>query len=78
MPQSICLLERLFVKNENGTGFSSPDCFSKIAQFMVSPFKRDGVPVFKRPSCKPRDLNTVLHQCKKYPQHVHRLKFGGR
>ncbi len=42
------------VRNENGTGSSSPACFSRLAQSIEGPARRAGVPVLRRPICRPR------------------------
>ena len=54
MPQSICRVSILSVRNENGTGSSSGRWRSSDAQSMVVPSRRAGVPVFRRPRERPR------------------------
>ena len=52
MPQAICGLAIRSVRNENGTGGSSPGCISRLAQSIVRPSRRAGVPVLSRPSAQ--------------------------
>jgi hypothetical protein len=54
MPQAICGVSIRSVRNENGTGSSSPGCISSRSQAMVAPSRRAGVPVFRRPIWKSR------------------------
>ena len=49
-PHSICGLAIRPVRNENGTGGSSPGCISRPAQSIERPSRRAGVPVLSRPS----------------------------
>ena len=48
-PQLICAVVMRSVRNENGTGASSPGCISRLAQSIERPSSRAGVPVFRRP-----------------------------
>ncbi len=59
MPHSICGLSIRAVRNENGSGGSSPGCISSDAQSMVVPSRRGGVPVLSRPSAKPSALQRL-------------------
>ena len=52
MPHSICGLAIRSVRNENGTGGSSPGCISSAAQSIERPSSRAGVPVLSRPSAQ--------------------------
>ena len=54
MWQAICGVAIRSVRNENGGGGSSPGWRSSPAQSIVRPSSRGGVPVFSRPSAKPR------------------------
>ena len=49
-PQLICAFSIRSVRNEKGTGGSSPACISRLAQSIVRPSRRAGVPVLSRPS----------------------------
>ena len=49
MWQAICGVVIRSVRNENGSGGSSPGCSSSPAQSMVRPSSRGGVPVLSRP-----------------------------
>ena len=53
MWQTTCGVVIRSVRNENGTGGSSPGCTSSPRQSIVVPSSRGGVPVFSRPSAKP-------------------------
>ena len=53
MWQTTCGVVIRSVRNENGTGGSSPGCTSSPRQSIVVPSSRGGVPVFRRPSAKP-------------------------
>ena len=49
-PQLICAFSIRSVRNEKGMGGSSPACISRLAQSIVRPSRRAGVPVLSRPS----------------------------
>ena len=53
MWQATCGVVMRSVRNENGTGGSSPSWTSSPAQSIVVPSSRGGVPVLSRPSAKP-------------------------
>ena len=53
MSQAICGVVIRSVRNENGTGGSSPGCRSRPSQSIVLPSSRAGVPVLRRPSARP-------------------------
>jgi hypothetical protein len=53
MPHVICGVVIAVVRNENGTGGSSPGCTFSPRQSIVVPSSRGGVPVLSRPSAKP-------------------------
>ena len=53
MWQSTCGVVIAAVIVENGSGGSSPGCRSRLAQSIVRPSRRGGVPVFSRPSRRP-------------------------
>ena len=52
-PQAICGRVIRSVRNENGTGSSSPACISRLAQSIEGPARRAGVPVLRRPIWRP-------------------------
>ena len=56
MWQQICFVFIASVKNENGSGFSSPYCFWHFKKFIDSARSRGGVPVFNRSVLKLFDL----------------------
>ena len=51
----------LAVRLEKGTKLSSAGCITSLSQAMVSPFKRAGVPVFKRATGKPSPRSRVAN-----------------
>ena len=59
MPQAICGVVMRSVRNENGTGGSSPGCISSPAQSMVRPSSRGGVPVLSRPSAQAQPVERL-------------------
>ena len=54
MWQTICGVVIRPVRNENGTGGSSPGWTASPRQSIVVPSSRGGVPVLRRPSAKPQ------------------------
>ena len=59
MPHEICGVSIRSVSVENGSGGSSPGCICRLAQSMVRPSSRGGVPVFSRPSANPSRSSVV-------------------
>ena len=53
-PQLICGVAMCPVRNEKGTGVSSPGCISRLAQSIERPSRRAGVPVLRRPRRRSR------------------------
>jgi hypothetical protein len=49
----------LSVRNENGTGGSSPGCISSAAQSIVRAIEPGGVPVLSRPIAKHQPRKNV-------------------
>ena len=54
MAQATCGVVIRSVRNENGTGGSSPGCCSRASQSIDDLARRGGVPVLRRPSCRPK------------------------
>ena len=59
MAQAIWRVRIADVKEEKGSGSSSPYCGSRRSQAMVLPSSRGGVPVFNLPTAKPLFLKRV-------------------
>ncbi len=60
MWQTVCGVVMRVVRNEKGEGGSSPCCTSSLAQSMVLPSSRGGVPVLEtRPIVKPNEYSVL-------------------